>query len=44
MYQEKHAKAVVSNSPRLVYFVIGLMNSLLTGPMGKWSFFGEFKL
>ena len=32
MWQEKHAKTVVSNSPRLVYFVIGLMNSLL-GPV-----------
>ena len=33
--QDQHAKKVVSDSPRLVDFVIGLVNSVFNLPTGK---------
>ena len=36
------AKKVVSNSPGLVDFVTGLVNSVLNLPNGQVKFFGEF--
>ena len=38
------AKKVVSDSPGLVDFAIGLMNSVLNLPDGQVMFFEEFKL
>jgi len=38
------AKKVVSDSPRLVDFTIGLVNSVLNLHDGQVEFFGEFKL
>ena len=38
------AKKVVSDSPGLVDFVIGLVNSVLNLPDGQVKFFEEFKL
>ena len=38
------AKKVVSNSPGLVDFAIGLVNSVLNLPDGQVMFFEEFKL
>ena len=38
------AKKVLSDSPGLVDFAIGLWILFLTCLMGKWSFFEEFKL
>ena len=41
----QHAKKVVSNSPGLVDFAIGLEMSLfLTCPTGKCGFLGKFRL
>ena len=37
-------KEVVSDSPGLVDFAIGLVNSVLNLPDGQVSFLGEFKL
>ena len=34
----------MSDSPRLVDFAIGLVNSVLNLPDGQVNFFGEFKL
>ena len=38
------AKKVVSDSPGLVEFAIGLVNSVLNLPNGQMKFFEEFKL
>ena len=38
------AKKVVSNSPGLVDFAIGLVNSVLNLPNGQVTFFEEFNL
>ena len=38
------AKKVVSDSPGLVDFAIGLVNSILNFPNGQVNFFEEFKL
>ena len=38
------ANKVVSNSPRLVDFVIGLVNSVLNLPDGQVKYFEEFNL
>ena len=38
----QHAKKVVSDSPGLVDFAIGLVNSVLNLPNGQMSFFEEF--
>ena len=40
----QHAKKVVSNSPGLVDFVIGLVNSVFNLSDGRVKFFKEFKL
>ena len=40
----QRAKKVVSDSPGLVDFAIGLMNFVLNLPNGKVKFFEEFKL
>ena len=40
----QHAKKEVSDSPKLVDFVIGLVNSVLNLPDGQVKFFEEFKL
>ena len=40
----KRAKTVVSDSPRLVDFAIGLVNSVINLPDGQVKFFEEFKL
>ena len=40
----QRAKKVVSDSPRLVDFVIGLLNSVINLPDGQVKFFEEFKL
>ena len=40
----QRAKKVVSDSPRLVDFAIGLVNSVLNLPDGQVKFFEEFKL
>ena len=42
--QSQHAKKVVSNSPGLVEFAIGLVNFVLNLPDGQVEFFEEFKL
>ena len=42
--QSQHAKKVVSNSPGLVEFAIGLVNFVLNLPGGQVEFFEEFKL
>ena len=42
--QPQLAKKVVSDSPGLVDFAIGLVNSVLNLPEGQVSFFGKFKL
>ena len=41
-YQVQHAKKVVPNSPGLVDFATGLMNSVLNLHDGQVKFFGEF--
>ena len=38
------AKKVVSHSPGLVDFAVGLVNSVLNLPHGQVKFFEEFKL
>ena len=38
----QHAKKVVSDSPGLVDFAIGLVNSVLNLPNGQMKFFEEF--
>ena len=38
----QHAKKVVSNSPGLVDFAIGLVKSVFNLPDGQVMFFGEF--
>ena len=40
----QRAKKAVSDSPGLVDFVIGLVNSVLNLPDGQVKFFEEFKL
>ena len=40
----QRAKKVVSNSPGLVDFAIGLVNSVINLPDGKVNFFEEFNL
>ena len=40
----QRAKKVVSDSPGLVDFAIGLVNSVLNLPDGQVKFFEEFKL
>ena len=40
----QRAKKVVSDSPGLVDFAIGLVNSVLNLPDGQLKFFEEFKL
>ena len=40
----QRAKKVVSDNPELVDFAIGLVNSVLTCPMGKWIFLGEIQI
>ena len=40
----QHAKKVVSDSPGLVDFAIGLVNSVINLPDGQVKFFEEFKL
>ena len=42
--QSQHAKKVVSNSPGLLEFAIGLVNFVLNLPDGQVEFFEEFKL
>ena len=42
--QEQHAKKVMSDSPGLVDFAIGLVNSVLNLPEGQVKVVGEFKL
>ena len=44
MCRTQHAKKVVSDSPGLVEFAIGLVNSVLNLPNGQVKFFEEFKL
>ena len=39
----EHAKKVVSNSPGLVHFAIGLVNSVFNLPNGQVIFFEEFE-
>ena len=41
--QSQRAKKVVSDSPGLVDFAIGLVNSVFTLPTGQVMFFEEFK-
>ena len=44
-FQLRHcAKKVVSDSPGLVDFAIGLVNSVINLPDGQVNFFEEFKL
>ena len=40
----QHAKKVVSDSPGLVDFAIGLVNSVLNLPNGQVKYFEEFNL
>ena len=40
----KRAKKVVSDSPGLVYFAIGLVNSVLNLPDGQVKYFEAFNL
>ena len=40
----KHAKRIVSDSPGLVDFAIGLVNSVINLSDGQVNFFEEFKL
>ena len=40
----QRAKKVVSDSPGLVGFAIGLVNSVINLPDGQVNFFEEFKL
>ena len=42
--QSQHAKKVVSNSPGLVEFAIGLVNFVLNLLYGQVEFLEEFKL
>ena len=44
LLKDQHAKKVVSDSPRLVDFAIGLVNSVINLPDGQVKFFEEFKL
>ena len=46
IYQEKgqRAKKVMSDSPGLVDFVIGLVSSVFNLPDGQVMFFGQFQL
>ena len=39
----QHAKKVVSDSPGLVNFAIGLVKSVFNSPDGQVMFFEEFK-
>ena len=43
-YKAQRAKKVVSDSPGLVDFAIGLVNSVINLPDGQVKFFEEFKL
>ena len=43
-FSVQHAKKVVSNSPGLVNFAIGLVNSVFNLPDGQVMFFEEFEL
>ena len=40
----QHAKKVVSNSPGLVHFAIGLVNSVLNLPDGQAKIFRRIKI
>ena len=40
--KEQHAKKVVSDSPGLVDFAIGQVNSVFNSPKGQVMFFEEF--
>ena len=44
LYSKQRAKKVVSDSPGLVDFAIGLVNSVINLPDGQVKFFEEFKL
>ena len=44
IYTKKRAKKVVFDSPGLVDFAIGLVNSVINLPDGQMKFFEEFKL
>ena len=44
IYSSQRAKKVVSDSPGLVDFAIGLVNSVINLPDGQVKFFEEFKL
>ena len=43
LVQVQHAKKVVSDSPGLVDFAIGLVNSVFNLPDGQLLFFEEFE-
>ena len=43
LYPDQRAKKVVSDSPGLVDFAIGLVNSVFNLPDGQVMFFEEFK-
>ena len=43
MYSRQHAKKVVSNSPGLVDFAIGLVTSVFNLPDGQVMFFEKFE-
>ena len=42
--RKQRAKKVVSDSPGLVNFAMGLVNSVINWPDGQVNFFEEFKL
>ena len=44
VFVRQRAKKVLSDSPGLVDFVIGLVNSVVNLPDGQVNFFEEFKL
>ena len=44
IYTKQRAKKVVFDSPGLVDFAIGLVNSVINLPNGQMKFFEEFKL
>ena len=44
LFALQSAKKVVSDSPGLVDFTTGLVNSVLNFPDGQLKFFGEIKL
>ena len=44
LWQVQHAKKVMSDSPGLVYFAIGLVIFVLNLPDGQVLFFGEIQI